>query len=220
MTKTIEQHILNMSSSDNAVNNRTQIDLVASKLTQDPNLIVKAQGEILVGVIVTLDGSISSHVSTQAAAETATKVLAEDNKKATVAYNLAAQKVEEIYPNNPTKYSSFGYAVSSPIAQDQTLADKVVNGSISQGEFPKECLVRFDVSARADNYTLQITIADPSDLTKYILVVNPKMIFTTAKISFFVPDDYLGKNLWVKVTAHNSAGTSPASDAFGGLKIQ
>ena len=220
MTKTLEQHILYMSTKENAETNRTQIDMVASKLTQDSNLTVKAQGEILAGITVTLDASILSHVSTAAAAETATQVLVEDNKKACVAYNTSAQKVEEAYPNNPTKYKSLGYEVSSAMAHDQTIADKVVNGSISQGKFPKECVVRFDVSLRADNYTLEMTIADPSDSTKYILVTNPKMIFTTAKISFFVPDEYLGKNLWVKVTAHNSAGTSPASDAFGGIKIQ
>ena len=220
MERNLEQHIKVLNPKDNVDDNKNQIAKVGDKMFASSNVPIKAKGTILKASATTIGDSVLANDTAHTTAEAATQTLANDAKDGCNAYNEAALLVEQTYPGDSDTWAALGFGVTSAIAHTKTLAPKVVNGSMVQGKFPKECDVKFDVSEGADNYTLEITIADPSDATKYILVTNPKMIFTTSKVSFFVPDDYLGKPLWVKVTAHNSAGASPASDPIGGMRIQ
>ena len=123
-------------------------------------------------------------------------------------------------PNNPTKWAEAGFLVSSDEAHDKKAPGKPENGKMSQGDYSKQCVVEFNTVADADNYTAEISIADPLAADKFILVTKPKLVFTKSKFDFLVPDEYLGKPLWIKVTAHNHGGDSPASDPFGGKIIQ
>jgi len=220
MERPLEQHAKVLNPNDNVDDIKNQLEKVGDKMLEDVNVDVKAQGTILKNCSTTIGASHDAQLSAQATEKTATKTLENDTKDGCKAYKAAILVAEKTYPNDPDTLEALGFDLTSDIAHTKTLAPKVVNGSIAQGEFPNECIAKFDISAGADNYTVEITVKDPSDASGYILVTIPKMIFTTSKISFIVPDDYLGKPLWVKVTAHNHAGASPASNPFGGIRIQ
>lgn len=220
MPKQIQPHPKKMSSHDNATDNAKQMEVVGTQLKADTDPVIKAMGEDLLDGAVVITDSVNDSGIKHAAAEAATLKVQQNNVDGATLYNEVGAEIEKKFPNDSIKWKDYGYEVTSDMAHDQTLPDKVVNGIMIQGKYPKQCILQFEASSNSANFTVEITIADPSDPTKYILVKTPKMIFTTIKITFIVPDDYLGKNLWAKVTAHNSAGESPASDPFGGMKIQ
>jgi hypothetical protein len=168
----------------------------------------------------TLNALIVENKDTHDAAELATKSMNDSNALGCQIYNNAADEVERVYPDNTSKWLSLGFVVTKDIASDQDVPEKVENCTMSQGEYEKTCEIRFDPSLRAANYTVQITKDNPSENPTYIIVTRPKIVYTTSRITFDVPDDYLNVPLWVRVTAHNSTGDAPASEPFGGKRIQ
>jgi len=220
MAKSREQHILVLSTRNNPADNKIKAAAISSKLKASTNPDVQALGDDLEAKSGTLDTSIISQKKARKEAEAATKKMHQDNNATCKSHNAAAKKIEEYFENNATLWMAFGFAVSSDLAHDQTLPDKVVNGMMEQGMYKKQCTIYFDAQPNVDHFTVEMTVNDPSDASKYVLVRSPRMIYTTTKITFDVPDEFLDKYLWVKVTAHNTAGDSPVSDAFGCLKIQ
>jgi len=220
MAKSREQHILALSTRNNASANKMTTEVISKKLKASSNPEVQALGDDLETKSGNLNTSILAQIKAKKESEVATKKMHQDNNAACKSHKTAAKKIEELYPNNPILWTECGFAVSSDMAHDQTLPGKVVNGMMEQGKYKKQCTIYFDAAPNVDHFTVEMTVSDPSDTSKYVLVRSPRMIYTTTKITFDVPDDFLDKYLWVKVTAHNTAGDSPVSDPFGGMKIQ
>jgi len=142
------------------------------------------------------------------------------NRDGVASYNKIGVEYEKLHPNDTAAWIAAGYEVTKEEAETIPAPDAVTNCTMEQGKYPKQAVITFKPAPNSINFTLEITNDNPLDATKYIQVKNPRMIFTTIKIEFFVPDAMLDKILYVKVTAHNHGGDSPASDPFGGRKIQ
>jgi len=220
MSYKIEQKIITLKSKDNASDNRKQIEKVAANLSEDADPVIKAMGVQNAANAETIDASVLNQGIKQDAEVAATAKLHQDNVAGCEYYNETAVEYMKKNPNNPTKWAEAGFLVSSDEAHDKKAPLKPENGKMMQGTYSKQCVISIDTVADADNYTVEISIAEPLNADKYILVTKPTLIFTKSKFDFLVPDDYLGKPLWAKVTAHNTGGDSPASDPFGGKIIQ
>ena len=220
MSSIKEQTIITLKSKDAPKDNSIQIGAVATLMSNSENLTVKNAGVALLPFSGTINSSVVNNKKAHDDAETATTTMHQANDNGVVKYNEAAKIVMLAFPNNPDMWAALGFDVSSGTAHSQTAPDKVLNGSITQGDYAAQCDLHFDPAARAANYTVQYITGDPAIIANYKMVTNPKMIFTSSKISFILPPDALNKDLWVIVTAHNTAGDSPASEPFGGRKIQ
>ena len=220
MTHDKTETIITLKSKDNPKDNSTQIGAVGELMSNSENLTVKNAGVALLPFGGTINSSVVNNKKAHDDAETANKAMHQANDNGVVKYNEAAKIVMLAFPNNPDMWAALGFDVSSGTAQSQTAPDKVTNGSITQGDYAAQCDLHFDPAARAANYTVQDVTGDPAIIANYKMVTNPKMIFTSSKISFNLPPDALNKDLWVIVTAHNTAGDSPVSEPFGGRKIQ
>ena len=218
--KQIEKKIKAASTHNNASDNKEKCESIGNLMAASTDPVIKPIGIALQGTASTGNDAILNQDAMKAAYHAATKTVNEQNGVMCKAMNDAGKKVMEKFPNNDAQWTLYGFEVTSGEAHDQTVPDKVLNSSITQGDFAGQVDVHFDPSPRADNYTLLYTTGDPTIAANYKLVTNPKMIFTSSKISFNLPPDALNKDLWVIVTAHNTAGDSPASEPFGGRKIQ
>ena len=214
------QTIKTLKPTDNPADNKIKVEAVGTKLSQESNVTIKEMGEQNITNAETIGTSQLNQKIAKDAHEAATAKVHQDNEAACIFYNTTAKKVMDFFANDQAKWAAIGFDLTSSEVHERPVPGKVINCVMMQGEYPKQCKITFDPVAAADNFTVEITIADPLDASKYILVVNPKMIFTTSKITFFVPDTYLGKPLWAKVTAHNTTGTGPSSEPFGGKIIQ
>lgn len=220
MSKTIKPHVKKVDYRNNPSDNKTVFESVGAKLTSDTNPTVSALGAGISTAATTLNGKIVASKDAHDAALVATKTMNDSNTAGCKTYNDAGLIVEQQYPDNPTKWLELGLEVTKDLASTKEIPDKCTNCSMAQGEFPKACTIDFDPSNRAENYTIEITKDNPSGSPVYILVRNPKTVYSTSSINFNMPDDYLNVPVWIKVTAHNTTGNSPASDPFGGMRIQ
>ncbi len=219
MARKIDSHIKFLSNRSKATENVNTLKSVGKNMSDSSDTEIANMGEELKSSADTLNNAITNQIIAKAAAKSATAKLRRERKNACKTFNLVAKKVEQKYPNNTTQWKFLGFKNTSATAHEQKIPERIITGSMIQGEFPKQCVIEFAAVVNADAYTVEITKDDPSDDTKYILVINPRMIFTTHKIAFIVPDDYLDENIWAKVTSHNAAGQSPASTPIGGKKI-
>ncbi|MEI8203116.1 MAG: hypothetical protein WCH34_08905 [Bacteroidota bacterium] len=215
-----EQKIITLKSQDNASNNKLQIEKVGTNLSDDTDLAIKAMGEQNVANAATIDASILDQGIKKDAEIAATAKVHEGNVDGCNYYNETAVAYMKKYPGDAEKWAKAGFLVSSDEAHDRKAPAKPENCKMMQGDYPKQCVISFNTVADADNFTVEITIDDPMDASKYIMVTKPKPVFTKIKFDFLVPDAYLGKVMWAKVTAHNTGGDSPASEPFGGKIIQ
>jgi hypothetical protein len=220
MARNLKQHIKKISAHNNPDTNKTKFGAVGDKLSADTDPAIAALGADVTLAGTTLNTLIIEKESAHEASIVATKAMNDSNAYGCQIYNNAADEVEKTYPDNVSKWLSFGYDVTKDIASDQDVPEKVENCVMMQGDYEKTCKIEFDHSLRATNYTVQITKENPTESQTYIIVSSPKIVYTTSSITFDVPDDYLNVPIWAKVTAHNSAGDAPASTPFGGLRIQ
>jgi hypothetical protein len=220
MSKQIPQHIKKMNYRSNPEDNRVILETVGKNLKNDPDTEISALGSLVVAAGTELGSAVVGNKDAHDAALLATKVMNDSNADGSKTYNDAAAKIELKFPGDTEKWMSYGYEVTKDIASDRPIPDKPQNCVMSQGAFPRTCTITFDVPANAENYTVEITRNDPKEDAGYVVVRSPKIIYTTTTITFDVTGEYLNVPLWAKVTAHNAAGQSPASDPFGGLRIQ
>jgi hypothetical protein len=220
MSKNLTPKIKKLSKHAYPKDNKTKVASVGAKLSDDSDPAVAVLGTRVSSAATTLDTSITAHKDAQDAAELATITMNNENANACKAYNDATVVVMQKYPNNPDHWRSLGYEVTKDLAQDQDPPEKVMNITLSQGEYPKTCLVKFDPAKRAETYTVEITKDDPSLNPAFSLVRSPKTVFTTATFVIDILEAYLNVPIWVRVTAHNASGDSPVSNASGGIRIQ
>ncbi|MEI6316861.1 MAG: hypothetical protein WCO65_04030 [bacterium] len=219
MSKQLKQHIKKMSAKDNPETNKTQSKKVGQNLADSTNTDVVAQSAIVVSASDNLDKAIVADSKAHDLAVAATAKKKAENKNTADLYNAAAVIVEQKFPDQPTLWKTYGYEVTSEVAEDAKEPPQVMHGSISQGDHQGTVDIHFDSITGAE-YTVEITKADPSEADKYINVTMPDSIFTKSSITIVLPVDYRDVNLWAKVTAHNTAGAGPASAPFGGRKFE
>jgi len=220
MSKNLKQSTKTLSASNNPEDNVVALATVGGNLSNNGNAILKTIGENLVTESVALNDKVVKQKAAYAAAEASTKEMDTENGIACSLFDKAGVKTMELIEDDPAAWKEIGFQLTSDKAEDQKIPDKVTNGSISQGKFAKQCDLNFKPIANADSYTVEFTVGVLSDESVYQPVKNPRKVFPSSKISFIVPDECLGKPLWVRVMAHNTAGDSPDSDPFGGIKIQ
>jgi len=219
MSHPIKQHTKKLSYQDNANDNRKTIEAAGTIMSQSSVDTIKDFGDSLLAEAATLNSKVIIQENAHDAAETSTANTKEENKKGCELFNSIGDKVEELYPNEPNKWKELGLAVTEGTAHDKKPPEMVTEATMKQGVNPGECEIHLVSPENAQTYTVEISTSEPSDASKYIQVKNPRMFFSTSNFTIIVPDDYLDKALWVKLTAHNSAGDSHASDPFGGKKI-
>ncbi|MEI8202587.1 MAG: hypothetical protein WCH34_06215 [Bacteroidota bacterium] len=220
MPKHKKAHVKKASIRNSPEDNEVKFHSAGAKLSADSNATIAALGA---GVTTCGDDIHTASVKNKTAhdeAIVATGKLHDANLAGVNAYNAAGANVEEIYPNNPTKWKDLGYDSTEEIISDQTIPEKVMNGHLAQGAFPKQAIVQYDAADRADEYYIDVTKGDPMDDSKYIPVKSPSRSFTKINPAINLPDDYTKVVIWIKVTAHNTAGDGPPSDPFGGKIIQ
>ncbi|MEI8202926.1 MAG: hypothetical protein WCH34_07940 [Bacteroidota bacterium] len=220
MSKPRKQDILVLSDHSNPEVNKNKILLVGGKMEESLNPAISALGTSLVTSGTTLNTKITNKANADAAAESATTELHDANEAGCKLYKSTIAEIKKILPDNPTAWKEFYYDLSSDIAHDMDVPEKVEGGSGTQSDFAGQCDAHWKPTLRAKFYTVRISNDDPLDLSKYIRVEDPKDSFTSSSIRFVVPEDMRNKVLWIKVTASNSTGKGPASDPFGGIIIQ
>ena len=209
-----------MDKKNGASTNKETCNTVSGNLNSDSNADVQAQGGFLATAGGNLGTAITDSDNAHNAAIAATGVVKTKHATAAEVYNAAAVVVEQKYPDNPDKWIELGFEVTTEHVPDGTVPDKVVHGSMSQGDEVKTCDIHFDPTPRAENYTIRMTKDNPADDSKYIQVTSPRVAYTKSTITINIPDDYLNFTLWFKATANNAKGKGPESDPFGGRKIQ
>ena len=220
MSKDLKQTIVMADAKHNAGENQEEFAYIGGKLAADANPDVAATGTALVAGAANIGVKKTANKNAHEAAKTATDNLNHANADAANLYNVARAKVLEVYPNDPDKYSGYGFRLTSAIAHDPSIPEKIVYISIVQSDFPKHANVHFERPARAEKFTVEITKGNPFDASTYIMITKPSVIFDSTNITIIIPDDYLNVNIWIKITAHNNAGDGPPSEPFGGKKIQ
>jgi hypothetical protein len=220
MSKPRKQKIKAASDKTNPVTNAKDIIKVGDNLKEDSDPAVSAIGVLVTDSAGKLSDSVLDNDNAHDAAQLANTKMYEQNTETCTVYNDAAGKIMLKFPNDPDKWKGYGFVLTKDKAEDKPIPDQPVNCSMEQGEFYKTCKVRFDLPANAETYTIEMTKTDPKDDASYVIVKDPKVIFTTTTIIFNVPNDFLNVNLWLKVTAHNANGCGPASEPFGGRRIQ
>ncbi len=107
------------------------------------------------------------------------------------------------------------------LVPDTTIPEVVLHGAMSNGDFLGDCHVIFDRPTGGESFTLRMTKGNPSLDSGYVLILFPGNVseFSSTSVSFHVPAEYWGFDLFFKLTAHNGAGPGPESAPFGGRKI-
>ena len=220
MSKILKEHIKKLNKQNGASANKDTCNTVSGNLNDDGNADVAAQGALLESAGGNLGTAITNSDNLHNEAEAATGVMKTKHSTAAEVYNAAAVVVEQKYPNNPDKWKELGFEVTVEHVSDGTVPEKVVHGSMTQGDELKTCDIHFDATPGAENYTLRMTKGNPADDSSYIQVTSPRVSYTKSSITINIPDDYLNFTLWFKATANNATGKGPESDPFGGRKIQ
>jgi|WetSurMetagenome_2_1015567.scaffolds.fasta_scaffold316481_2 hypothetical protein len=215
-----KQKTKNLNGKGNPVTNVKQISKVADNLANDPDTSVAAIGTALQTSVGKLGDSITDNDNAHDAAQLANTKMYEQNSTTASDYNNAGVKIMQKFENNPNKWKSYGFVLTKDAAEARPIPGMPINGSMLQGKFPATCSIRFDVVPNADSYSIEMTKGDLSEASVFVQVKSPRMFYTTTNITFDVPKEYLNVLLWVKVTAHNTTGDSPASEPFGCMKIQ
>ena len=184
------------------------------------NTVIAAQGVLVTAAGNAIGVKILANTNAHDAAKLATKAMNKANSDGCKVINDAAVIVAQQLNNNVEAEEALGFPMTSATAQDAALPPKVVNGSMSQGDFDGTCDIHFDKVGTANEYSVKMTKGDPSVNADYVQIDNPSLTYTTSSITIPIGADYLDKPLWFKVTAHNDAGAGPSSEPFGGRKIQ
>lgn len=221
MSKQLVEHIKKLSTKNNSVDNAATIITVGTNLEASANVAVAAQGLIVSAAGDATDVANRAETNAHNAALVATATKATVAKDSVDKYNASGVVVEQQLPGQPTVWTAFGFQTTASVAIDAHAPEAVLHGSISIGDYQATMSIHFDPAVGTGNitYTAEITNSDPSDLTKYIQVESPQLSYTKTTFTINLAPEYLDVNVWIKITAHNTAGASPASVPFGGRKI-
>jgi hypothetical protein len=221
MSKQLTVKIKLLSAHNNPVDNASTMATVGGNMAADGNAVVAAKGTLVGDAGVATANAITADTNAHNLALSTTITKTTVNKDSVEIYNAGAVIVEQQYPNNTTKWIALGFETTASTAQDANPPEEVLHGSFSVGDYLATMSIHFDpaVGTGKITYTAEITNADPSDATKYIQVISPEISYTKTTFTINLAPAYLDVNVWIKITAHNTAGASPASVPFGGRKI-
>jgi len=220
MSKPRKQKIKAASDKTNPVTNAKNITKVGDNMKGDSDPDVKALGIAVSDSGGKLSVSVTDNDNAHNAAQLANTLMYEQNTQTCDDYNNAAVKIMQKFPNQPDTWKGYGFVLTADKSVARPIAGIPTNGTMAQGKFPGTSTIRFDVVPNADSYSVEMTKGDLSEESVFVQVKSPRMFYTTSTITFDVPKDYQNVLIWVKVTAHNTTGDSPASEPFGCMKIQ
>ena len=221
MSKQLTEKIKLMNAHLNPATNASTMVRVGANMEADANTAVAAEGTVVAGGGEASNNAITDDTNAHNLALASTIAKAEVNKNSVERFNAGAVIVQQQYPNNPTKWTALGFETTESVALDAHEPEAVLHGSFSVGDYLATMSIHFDpaVGTGKITYTAQITNGDPSDASKYIQVESPEISYTKTTFTINLTPEYLDVNVWIKITAHNTAGASPASVPFGGRKI-
>ena len=183
------------------------------------NPLVSAKGTAANDKADELKDAISDNKNKHNAAVLATKTMLKETKLTAKAYNNLATICEIELPDNVETWIEMGFEVTKTIISEVGKPGKVLHGAVTQGDFSATADIHHDPVAGARDYSIRVTKGDLGDDASYIMITKPRALFTKSNATVKLPDDYLNVPLWWKVTAHNTAGSGPESDPFGGRRI-
>lgn len=220
MAKHTKPKIKMMDARANPTDNQVKAKEIATNLKDDSNQAVQDAGDLVDTAADNMTAAIQEQQAAIDVKEASTANLHTVNSESCKTVNDAAIVVMTQHPNDSTLWKKFGFSVTEEIISDRPLPGKVKNGGMSQGDFLKTFDIQFDPVEYADNYTVEYTKGDPLDASKYIAAKGKITVLSRTSATFDAAEGYTGVVLWVKVTAHNTKGSGPASDPFGGMIIQ
>ncbi len=192
------------------------LGLVGPTTAGDADAEVAADG----ADIETENGTYGTKRTENTAAKLAAKkAVGEKNsqkKKGIAAYNKAAKKVMEKYPDDVEKWASLGYPVSK-IATDKKPCKKIIGGNVKQWIHDGFVVVSWkSLGTDADFYTLEECQGDQTMEANWV-AANPAQC---KEAEVIVKPKKLNVPTWYRVTGHNTAGEGVApSNPFGGKPI-
>ena len=192
------------------------MDLVGPSTAADADAVVAADGADL----ETENGSYASqrtaNNNAKLAAQTAVRKKNAQKKKAIAAYNKAARKVMEKYPDDVKKWAALGYPVSKK-ATDRKPCKKITGGKAVQWIHDGFVDLSWkSLGTEADFYTIDECQGD-STVEANWYPANPAQCKEAGAI---IKPKKLNVPTWYRATGHNTAGAGVApSDPIGGKPI-
>ncbi len=122
-----------------------------------------------------------------------------------VVHSATAKAVESEAMGDPVKLSSSGYSLAADNSTSSEPPPKVANLSVTAGDDDGELDAIYDPAARAVNYEVQITTADP---VAGPWVTNCSPTQSRCSINGLTS----GQRVWVRVRGNGANGTGPWSD--------
>jgi hypothetical protein len=219
MSKQLTQVIKKMSTRDNPTVNKELAEKVGSNMADSSDHVIVAQGLLVTGASVSLNNSILKEGKAEDARVAATAAKLKQNGTSAGVFNAQAVIVQQNNPGNTELYTALGYELTAATAEDAKEPGQVENGTMKQGDYLGTSDVHYDTMGDDVTFTVEITKGDPADPSSYVPVTMPEPVFTKSSITIVLPAGYSGNTIWLKVTAHNTAGAGPPSQPFGGKKI-
>ncbi len=126
-------------------------------------------------------------------------------------YKAAADKAQEIYPDDSAKWKGYGFAMADTEPSDRHAPPKVENLNITQGDAAGEADFVWKPQPRGanDGYFIEVNPTDPIDPTAWTSA-NPRSV-SASKVT--ITGLTSGKKYWGRITAFLSKGEEgPPSD--------
>ncbi len=125
-------------------------------------------------------------------------------------YKAAADKAQEIYPDNAPKWTGYGFALADIEPSDRPIPDKVENLQVTPGGEAGEGDLVWNAQPRGtnDGYFIEVNPTDPIDRSSWGSA-SPRSV---SKSKATITGLTTGQKYWVRVIAFIGSGEGPPSD--------
>lgn len=185
----------------NKIKNGTDI---GTEMQDDGNADVQAHGSTVKTASAQLQAAENAQTAAQTAALNATKVALAAEKEYDKQLKLAANKVEEVYPENPTKYSSLKFKLRDDVNSEATEPIVVTGFNATLGDKSGEADLNWNSvdDESIQWYNVEINSVDPTVEANWSAAKPATSKPSKVTVAGLTP----GTRYWFRVSAHNDFG--------------
>lgn len=182
---------------------------VGTKMQADANADIQSKGTGLKTAAQAMQNRVTDKKNAEEAAIAATKAADAQELVWDEAYRDATKKTEEIYKDNPPKWSNLGFSKTADVEPTpKEIPDKVTGLSATQGDAMGEGDLIWDPQTGVIGYKIQINSTDPLNAQAWGQATPDTSTSSKETITGLTT----GTRYWVRVKAFVTAGDGPPSD--------
>lgn len=184
--------------------------VIGEKMAADGDPGVSDKGTQLLNTSNAIKSKLDERKALQAEAKKLTNELNGLRRDWGKDYKAAADKAQEIYPDNAPKWTGYGFALADTEPSDRPLPDKVENLQVVPGDEAGEGDLVWNAQPRGanDGYFIEVNTSDPIDRSTWGSA-NPRSV---SKSKATITGLTTGQKYWVRVIAFIGSGEGPPSD--------